>query len=316
MKKISVLILLNIAAAAAIGIMAGLLYKFYGNSGSERLRSRIEAAVDSVDARIGIAAILPDGEEIEVTGGLMAGLGEDSSDRFPMLSVFKFHQALAVCGRLRDAGTPLSDEISVNETQLPEGTWSPLRDEFPLGGEFSWAELLEYTLVYSDNNACDILFGLTGGPSWTDSYIRTLGLNDFNIECTEKMMHENPADCMKNWCTPLSAAMLLEKFYDNRDADEYSRFIWNTMSGCRTGAGRIPKYIREQSAVIVHKTGTGDMTADGRIMAANDIGTVVLPDGRHFSLTVFITAAGCSMEECEETIAVIARIVMEYVMKS
>ena len=135
MKKISVLILLNIAAAAAIGIMAGLLYKFYGNSGSERLRSRIEAAVDSVDARIGIAAILPDGEEIEVTGGLMAGLGEDSSDRFPMLSVFKFHQALAVCGRLRDAGTPLSDEISVNETQLPEGTWSPLRDEFPLGGE-------------------------------------------------------------------------------------------------------------------------------------------------------------------------------------
>ena len=51
-------------------------------------------------------------------------------------------------------------------------------------------------------------------------------------------------------------------------------------------------------------------------MAVNDIGTVILPDGRHFSLTVFITDAGCSMEECEETIAVIARIVMEYVMKS
>lgn len=314
-RKTASLILLNIAAAAAIGIMAGLLYKYYGESDgvAGELRDRIKTAVDSLDARIGVGVILPDGDSLMVVGGIH---GDTDEFIFPMLSVFKFHQALAVCGRLRDAGIPLSDEIPVNETQLPEGTWSPLRDEFPLGGEFSWTELLEYTLVYSDNNACDILFGLTGGPSWTDSYIRTLGLNDFNIECTEKMMHENPADCMKNWCTPLSAAMLLEKFYDNRDADEYSRFVWNTMSGCRTGAGRIPKYIREQCAVIVHKTGTGDMTADGRIMAANDIGTVILPDGRHFSLAVFITDAGCSMEECEETIAVIARIVMEYVMKS
>ena len=317
MKKISVLILLNIAAAATIGLMVGLLFKYYvkgdGTGAAEALRSEILAIADSVDACIGVGVVLPDGTSFQVLGGTRA---DGDADRFPMLSTFKFHQALAVCEWMRDAAIPLSGEVEVGKERLPDGTWSPMRDKFPSGGVFTWAELMDYTLVYSDNNACDILFGLTGGPSWTDSYIRTLGLKDFNIECTEKMMHENPADCMKNWSTPLAAAMLLEKFYDSRDADEYSRFVWNTMSGCRTGTGRIPKYIREQSAAIVHKTGTGDMTADGRIMAANDIGTVVLPDGRHFSLAVFITDAGCGMEKCEETIAVIARIVMEYVMNS
>lgn len=36
---------------------------------------------------------------------------------------------------------------------------------------------------------------------------------------------------------------------------------------------RIPRYISEKAAAVAHKTGTGDMTPDGRIMAINDIGT-------------------------------------------
>ena len=313
-KKIHILALLNIAAAAAIGISAGMLYKYYmKDRAAEKLRDKIEEIVDSVDARIGVGAVLPDGDSLAVYGGLRNGNSTCDSERFPMLSVFKFHQALAVCGWLREGRIPLSAKIKVDKSELHDGTWSPLREDYPSGGDFSWGDLLEYTLTLSDNNACDILFSRTCGPSWTDSYIKSLGEAGFSIECTENMMHEDLSKCLLNWSTPLSAARILEKFYECRKADEYSEFVWKTMAGCRTGEGRIPEYIHGDAVEIAHKTGTGDTGADGRIMAVNDIGTVVLNDGRHFSLAVFISDAGCSLEECEETIARIALAVMDAV---
>ena len=94
-KKIHILALLNIAAAAAIGISAGMLYKYYmKDRASEKLRDKIEEIVDSVDARIGVGAVLPNGDSLAVYGGLRRGNSTCDSERFPMLSVFKFHQAL------------------------------------------------------------------------------------------------------------------------------------------------------------------------------------------------------------------------------
>ena len=63
--------------------------------GAEKLRRELEKAVEGGDARIGIAVLSPSGESAAVNGG------ED----FPMMSVFKLHQALAVsgAGRLRPA---------------------------------------------------------------------------------------------------------------------------------------------------------------------------------------------------------------------
>ena len=75
---------------------------------------------------------------------------------------------------------------------------------------------------------------------------------------------------------------------------------------------RIPRYISEKAAAVAHKTGTGDMTPDGRIMAINDIGTVVLPGGRHFSMAVFVNDAGCSAQECAGIIAGIAGAVYDF----
>ena len=96
MKKISVLILLNIAAAATVGLMVGLLFKYYvkgdGTGAAEALRSEILAIADSVDACIGVGVVLPDGTSFQVLGGTRA---DGDADRFPMLSTFKFHQALA-----------------------------------------------------------------------------------------------------------------------------------------------------------------------------------------------------------------------------
>ena len=313
-RKTIALIVLNLAAAAAVGLIVGLFYK-YVLSDEETSAPQEENAVyiesvrsqESEDAVVGVAAVFSDGDTLVLvdssgyTGDLHASMKAVSGldDAFPMMSVMKFHQALAVCGWLRENGLSLDAEVKVTPDMLAEDTWSPMRDEHPLGGSFSWRELLTYTLAFSDNNACDILFSLTGGPEYTDGVVRFLSSGDFRIECTEADMHAAPSACLRNWTTPLSAVLLLEKFH----IAGYYDSIWTVMSGCRTGMSRIPARISGKASEIIHKTGTGDRTPDGRQTAINDIGIVVLPDGSHFSLAVFVFDAACSPERCEEIIA-------------
>lgn len=83
-----------------------------------------------------------------------------------MMSVFKFHQALAVADFLDRNGLPLSTPLPIWESDLLPDTYSPLRDAYPQGGiEMSIGELLVYTLQLSDNNACDLLFRYIGGSA-------------------------------------------------------------------------------------------------------------------------------------------------------
>lgn len=312
--KTILLIVLNLAGAALLGIIAGLFYKSHYSeppaTGPSVLREQIASVADTVDARVEVAVIFSSGDTLVYVNA--AGQDSASESRFPMLSVFKFHQALGVCSWLRHAGLTLDDKVMVSPDDLPEGTWSPMRDEHPGGGAFSYRELMTYSLASSDNNATDILFSHTGGPVWTEEYIRSYGITDFNIECTESMMHEDPRSCYRNWSTPLSAAMLLEKFWTDREMDTFSRFVWDTMSACRTGQSRIPGLIADRASVIAHKTGTGDISPDGRTMAVNDIGIVVLPDGSHFSIAVFISDAGCPLAQCESLIASITALAYDY----
>lgn len=79
------------------------------------------------------------------------------------MSVFKFHQALAVADYLDRNGLTPDTEIFIPEEELVPDTYSPLRKEFPEGEiSLSVSRLLEYSLQLSDNNACDILFKHTG----------------------------------------------------------------------------------------------------------------------------------------------------------
>ena len=91
-RKTVLLAVLNAAAAIAVGIGAGLLYKYYFRSDGmasrddmKILSDKIAALSAAVDAKVGVAAIFSTADTL-VT----------SSDEFPMMSVMKFHQALAV----------------------------------------------------------------------------------------------------------------------------------------------------------------------------------------------------------------------------
>lgn len=320
-RKVFLLVTANVVLAALLGTIVGVYMKSGSAPGRDALLERIASLADSMDARCGVAVIFDDGDTLSYTGGHFWIDGSASGrfpvaaspgECFPMASVFKFHQALAVCDRLMRSGVSLDTEVSVGKADLAENTWSPLRDEYPYGGRFTYGELLAYTLQQSDNNACDFLFRTVCDVSRTDSYIRSLGIDDFAIACDEETMHDDLSACYSNWTTPLAAAALLEKFYSVRDSSEYTGYVWKLMSDCRTGQNRIPGHISGKVSQIAHKTGTGDIDADDRIMAVNDIGVVLLPDGRHYSIAVFVSDAAAGMEECEEFIAKVSEAVYEY----
>ena len=120
------------------------------------LSYRLKKVIKDKKAEIGIAVILDAQDTVTV----------NNDDRYPLMSVFKFHQALAVADYLDRNGLTPDTEIFIPEEELVPDTYSPLREEFPEGEiSLSVSRLLEYSLQLSDNNACDILFEHTGGPA-------------------------------------------------------------------------------------------------------------------------------------------------------
>lgn len=201
------------------------------------LSYRLKKVIKDKKAEIGIAVILDAQDTVTV----------NNDDRYPLMSVFKFHQALAVADYLDRNGLTPDTEIFIPEEELVPDTYSPLRKEFPEGEiSLSVSRLLEYSLQLSDNNACDILFEHTGGPAATDRYVRSLGLCNFAIAATEQQMHDDPQTCYENWSTPLEAAALLELLVTEQILTPTLReMILQNLINCKTGADRLPNHCRE-----------------------------------------------------------------------
>ncbi|MDY4644582.1 alpha/beta hydrolase fold domain-containing protein, partial [Prevotella sp.] len=62
--------------------------------------------------------------------------------------------------------------------------------------------------------------------------------------------------------------------------------IWDTMADCNTGQQRIAAVLPKDGKLI-HKTGSGFPSSDGR-QDRNDVGIILLPDGSHLSIAIFL----------------------------
>ena len=76
----------------------------------------------------------------------------------PLLSVFKFHVALAVLDKMDKQSISLDSIVSIKASQMLPNTYSPLRKKLPdQDFTITLRELMQYSISQSDNNACDIL---------------------------------------------------------------------------------------------------------------------------------------------------------------
>ena len=75
---------------------------------------------------------------------------------FPLLSVFKFHVALAVLDKMDKQSISLDSIVSIKASQMPPNTYSPLEEVSRPDSTITLRELMQYSISQSDNNACDI----------------------------------------------------------------------------------------------------------------------------------------------------------------
>ena len=270
----------------------------------QQIEQLLKDYIADKDARVGIAVIVDEKDTISVNG----------NHDFPMMSVFKFPQALAVAEYCMRNNIRLSDSISIRAEEIKENTWSPMREKYGIRDmKLPVSELLDFILQESDNNASDILFRVIGGTSVADSLMKSFGYKDIEIAYTEDEMHRDTNLCYKNHATPIEMASLFNRFFNLGMSQDntFHKHIGTSMITCRTGLDRLSAPLKSTGAVIAHKTGTGDTNSQGRIIAINDAGYVILPNRQGYSISVFIADSALDMKETSGMIAEISNLIFK-----
>jgi beta-lactamase class A len=234
----------------------------------------------------------------------------NGSHHFPMQSVFKFPLAMAILHQVDNGQLSLDSMIHIDGTSWRSGTWSPMRDHYhSAAADVTVREILRYTVSESDNNGCDLLFKLAGGPRAVNDYIHQLGIKAIAITATEADMARNWDVQYQNWCTPDAIAQLLQILLSDQALKPASNtFLMNLLTATATGPKRI-KGLLPAGTKVAHKTGTSDTNEKGVTAATNDVGIITLASGKQVILAVFIRDSPADETTREATIARIARTV-------
>lgn len=273
----------------------------------EQLYTAIHRIIDTAHAHIGVGILGLDFEDSLLING---------SDAFPMQSVFKFPLALAMLHQAEQRKQSLSAPVSFSRKSLEPNTWSPLLKEHPETEiTLSLGELLRYSVSKSDNNACDILFGLAGGTAAVDRYIHSLGIKGISIKATEAEMRKAWKVQYTNSSQPGAMLQLLRLFYNGSLLSKSGNaFLMDLMIQSENPADRI-KGLLPANAQVAHKTGTSDTNEKGLTAATNDVGILTLPDGRHVALVIYVSDYNGGVKAGSRIIAGIARLVWDHYSK-
>ena len=269
----------------------------------EVLSDSIVRIVSACPGEIGVAVIIDNTDTVRV----------NDKSVYPLMSVFKVHQALALCADFDNKGISLDTLIKINRNELDPKTWSPMmKDYSETVMSLTVRDLLRYTLVRSDNNASNLMYKDMVNVAQTDSFIAMLiPRSSFQIAYTEEEMSADHAKAYSNYTSPLGAAVLMNRlFTDHIVSDEKQRFVKNALRECKTGTDRIVAPLLDKEGVAVaHKTGSGYVCEDGILAACNDVAYISLPNGICYTLAVFVKDFNGEEYQAAQYVAHISKVV-------
>lgn len=282
-RKTSIFVLcLSLAAALIVLLPRPAADSFPTAPDCATLADSVSRIVAEYPAEIGVALIVDGVDTITV----------NNRPVYPLMSVFKVHQAIALCRVFDQKGLSLDSLLTIRRDRLDPDTWSPMlsdhtEDEFSL----TVSDLLRYALTVSDNNASNLMFNRLVGVAETDSIIASIiPRSSFRIAYSEEAMSADHSRAYANLTSPLGAAILFERlFTDSLISSDKQQFIVDVLYDCRTGLDRISAPLLDKEGLtIAHKTGSGYIDPDGVLVAHNDLAFITLPDNRHYTLAIFI----------------------------
>lgn len=155
------------------------------------LSDTISKIVSEYPGEIGVGVLINNKHKVTV----------NNESIYPMMSVFKLHQALAVCDDLDNKLISLDSVMTINRDELDPNTWSPMLKEHSEDTiSLSIKDLLRYTLAQSDNNASNLMFDRLVSVAQTDSFITTIiPRENFQILYSESEMSADHDKAYSNY---------------------------------------------------------------------------------------------------------------------
>jgi beta-lactamase class A len=153
---------------------------------------------------------------------------------------------------------------------------------------------------------------LIGGTEKANRYIHSLGIKDVAIKNPEAEIQADWSVQYKNWTSPSAATKLLAMFYKKNILSKNSyNFLWKTMTETTTGPNKIKGKLPKE-AIVAHKTGYSGANKDGLVAATNDIGIVILPNGKKFAIAMFVSDSMENEKTNDGIMAEVAKVVWDY----
>jgi beta-lactamase class A len=272
-----------------------------------------------------------------------ATLAIRGDERFPMASVVKLPIAIEVLTQVAERKLTLDRRVWLEASDIRP--CCTLERRHPQGGASrTVGDLLELSMIESDNTAADALLKLVGGPDAVERRLRRLGFTTINVDRSEGQLLLDMAGIVdapppgqwtielqrrlvaevdrvalnrgraqyltdeRDTATPYETAQLLGRLQlaDLLPASE-TELLLSLMTGSITGPRRLKGRLPEDTPVA-HKTGT---TA----VVINDVGIITLPPhgkvGGRIALAVYV-ADGAGLAAMERTVAHLGAAAFEF----
>jgi beta-lactamase class A len=254
------------------------------------LTQRFKTLCESAGGDIGVAVV-------HVESGRTAEF--EGKKELPLYSVYKLPLAITVLQEVEKKNLSLEKKVRVTPDDVAPGSqfntnlWRQPVDK-------TVAELLEFSIVRSDNTSSDKLLQLIGGPAGVSERMRAFGFSNIDIKYSSREFaaHRDKP----NKATASDLAQLLAKLQKGEllQPPQFS-LLFGFMERARTGGERRLRANLPAGTQVAEKTGAGENTT-------NDVGLITLPEGKgHLAMAVLINDAKISIQAQEKLIAELAR---------
>ena len=257
-----------------------------------QLSERLKTLCGSASGDFGVAVI-------HVETGRTALI--EGAKQLPLYSVFKLPLAVAVLKDVEERRLLLDKKVHVTPEDVTPGSQFNT-DLWRKPSEKTVAELLELSIVRSDNTSSDKLLQLVGGPAAVTQQMRSLGFANINIQHTVREFaawRDQP-----NTGNASDLAHLLAQLQKGEVLEQPQlTLLLGFMTRAMTGGERRLRADLPAGTPVADKTGTGELGT-----STNDVGLITLPEGRgHLAIAVLLSGSKLSVEAQEKLIAQLAR---------
>jgi beta-lactamase class A len=219
--------------------------------------------------------------------------------RQPLYSVFKLPLAIAVLKDVEAGKLALDQKVRVEPEEAAPGVKAN-SDLWLKPSERTIRELLEFSIVRSDNTSTDKMLELVGGPLALTERMRALGLNNIEVRSNVREFLKSQ-DAHPNTGSAADLALLLVRLQKGEVLQPaQAEVLLDLMARAITGQQRLRAGV-PKGTPVGDKSGTGPSTT-------NDVGLITLPEGKgHLAMAVLLNGSKLSAAEQEKLTAELAR---------